>query len=178
MNKMLKVILPLMLISVLLVAGCSGDSEAPNGDSEAENNEEIPAPDFQLESLEGQSVRLSDLRGEVVLLNFWKTTCGPCILEIPLLLQVHEEWQAAGMTLLAVNIGESAETVTEFLQDKEFSSLPVLLDTEQTVAAQYGISSIPCTFLIDQDGMFQAVKIGAFTSIEEIEAGLSTFLTK
>jgi peroxiredoxin len=68
--------------------------------------------------------------------------------------------------------------VTEFLQDKEFSSLPVLLDTEQSVAAQYGISSIPCTFLIDQDGILKAVKIGAFTSLEEIEAGLSTLLTK
>jgi peroxiredoxin len=174
MNKVLKVILPLMLVSVLLIAGCSGDSEAEN----AENNEPIEAPDFQLESLEGQTVRLSDLRGEVVLLNFWKTTCGPCVMEIPLLLQVHEEWQAAGVTLLAVNIGESAEKVTDFLQEQEFTSLPVLLDADQSVAAQYGISSIPCTFLIDQEGILQMVKFGAFTSLAEIEAGLSMFLTE
>jgi peroxiredoxin len=64
------------------------------------------------------------------------------------------------------------------LQDKEFSSLPVLLDIERSVAAQYGVSSIPCTFLIDQDGILQAAKLGAFTSVEEIEAGLSLFLTK
>jgi peroxiredoxin len=175
MKKMLKVMFPIMLISVLLMAGCSGDSEA--GEPEA-SEEEIAAPDFQLESLEGQTIRLSELRGQVVLLNFWRTTCGPCVFEIPILIQAYEEWQEAGLTLLAINIGESAETVTEFLQDKEFPSLPVLLDTEQMVAAQYGISSIPCTFLIDQDGILKAVKIGAFTSLEEIEAGLSRLLTK
>jgi peroxiredoxin len=180
MKKMLKVMFPIILISVLLIAGCSGDSETADpevGDSET-SEEEIPAPDFQLESLEGQTVRLSELRGRVVLLNFWTTQCGWCVQEMPLLQQAYEEWQEAGLTLLTINIGESAETVTDFLQDKEFSSLPVLLDTERTVAAQYSISNIPCTFLIDQDGMLQAVKIGAFTSIEEIEAGLSTLLAK
>ncbi len=177
MNKILKVILPIMLISVLLIAGCSGDSETPNGDSEASNNEEIEAPDFQLNTLDGQTVRLSDFRGNVFLVNFWKTSCGPCVMEMPLLQQVYEEWQEAGLMLWAINIGESSEKVAEFMQDNGLS-LPVLLDTEQSVAAQYGISSIPCTFLIDGDGILQAVKAGAFLSIEEIEAGLSMFLTK
>jgi peroxiredoxin len=175
MNKMLKVILPVMLISVLLISGCSGDSEAPNGDSEAPNNEEIQAPDFQLESLEGQTVRLSDLRGNVVLLNFWTTTCGYCIVEMPFLEQVYAEWQEAGLVLLTINMGESADKVTTFLQDNGFS-LPVLLDIDLTVATQYGVASIPRTFLIDQDGLVQAVKIGAFQSVAEIEAGLTMFV--
>lgn len=180
MNKILKVILPIMLISVLFIVGCSGNSEVTDSEVEDSENseEEIAAPDFQLESLEGQTIRLSELRGRVVLLNFWTTSCGWCVLEMPLLQQVYEEWQEAGLTLLTINIGESAETVTEFLQDKEFSSLPVLLDTERLVAAQYSVSSIPCTFLVDQNGILQAVKLGAFTNIEELEAGLSMFLTK
>jgi peroxiredoxin len=169
MKKMLKVILPVMLISVLLIAGCSGDSEATDG--------EIQAPDFQLNTLDGQTVCLSDFRGEVVLINFWATWCGPCAYEMPFLQQVYDEWQEAGLVLLAVNVGESPEKVAAFMQDHGFS-FPVLLDTEGIVATQYGASSIPTTFLIDENGIAQAVKIGAFQSVEEIEGGLSFFLSK
>jgi peroxiredoxin len=145
----------------------NGDTNAPAGSSQA--------PEFQLNTLDGQTVRLSDFRGDVVLLNFWKTTCGPCAVEMPYLQQVYEEWQGKGMVLLMVNIGESADTVAAFMQDHGLS-VPVLLDSDGTVATQYGIVGIPCTFLIDQDGIAQREQIGAFLSVEEIEAVLRQYL--
>jgi peroxiredoxin len=170
MKKVLKIILPIMLISVLLIVGCSNDADSSD-------DTVTMAPDFELDTLDGQTVRLSDLRGSVVLLNFWTTNCGYCVVEMPYLEQVYAEWQEAGLVLLTINIGESAEKITEFMQDNGFS-LPVLMDTTQAVAMQYGISSIPRTFLIDQDGVIQGIKMGAFQSVEEIEGGLRLLLTK
>jgi peroxiredoxin len=169
MNKGLRVILAVMLISVLLIAGCSEESETPEGSNQA--------PDFQLNTLDGQTIALSDFRGKVVLLNFWAYWCGPCTFEMPFIQQIYDEWQEAGLVLLAIHIGESAEEAASFVEEYSLT-FPVLLDIEGTVATQYGATSIPTTFLIDEDGIVQAVKVGAFSSVEEIESGLSRFLTK
>jgi peroxiredoxin len=176
MKKALKIILPIMLIAMLLVVGCSDDPDSSD-DGASSGDEVTLAPDFELDDLEGETVRLSNLKGSVVLINFWTTTCGYCIFEMPYLEQVYAEWQDAGLVLLTINIGESAEKITDFMQDHGFS-LPVLLDSNRVVATQYGISSIPRTFLIDQDGIIRGIKIGAFQSVEEIEGGLNTLLTK
>ena len=167
MNKLLKVILPVMLISVLLIAGCSGDSEPPN---------EFQAPDFQLNSLDGQTVTLSDFRGEVVLLNFWAHWCSPCAYEMPFIQQVYDEWQEKGLVLLSIHVGEDAQKAASFMEQYDLS-FPVLLDLEGVVMAQYGVTSIPTTFLIDEDGIIQAARVGAFSSVEEIEAGLTQFIS-
>jgi peroxiredoxin len=169
MNKMLRVILPLMLISALLIAGCSGEPEAPP------EEEDIQAPDFELDTLDGQTVALSDFRGEVVLLNFWAHWCNPCVSEMPFLQQVYDEWQERGLVLLAIHIGESAEEAASFVEEYSLS-FPVLLDIDGTVAAQYGVQNIPTTFLIDQEGIVQGVKVGPFSSVEEIEGGISLFI--
>jgi peroxiredoxin len=174
MKKLLKVILPIMLISMLLFVGCSGDSEAENTEA---SEEEIVAPDFELNDLDGQTVRLSDLRGSVVLLNFWAYWCSPCASEMPFIQQIYEEWQEAGLVLLSIHVGESAEEAADFVEEYGLT-FPVLMDTDGAVATQYGAISIPTTFLIDGDGLVQAAKVGAFQSVEEIEAGLSMLLTK
>ena len=160
MKEMLKVILPLMLISVLLIAGCSNDSETLQ--------EGTQAPDFQLNNLDGQTVRLSDFRGEVILVNFWETECSYCVEELPYLQQVYDEWQEAGLVFLTISMGESPEKVAAFMQDNGYS-FPVLLDTSLTAAIQYEAEEIPATFFIDEDGIIQAVKVGVFSSVEEIE---------
>jgi len=161
---MLKVML-IILTSVLLVAGCS--SQAPRvGEL---------APDFQLPNLEGQSISLSDFRGEPVLVNFWASWCGPCRYEMPFIQEVYEEWSASGLVMLAINQGESLSTVDDFMQSGNYS-FPVLLDTQGQVADQYNILGIPATFFIDEDGVIQAIKIGAFSSKAEIETMLSEII--
>jgi len=169
MNKMVKVILVIILVSGLLITGCAGKSNqvARVG---------MPAPNFQLKNLDGQSVSLSDLQGKPVLINFWATWCHPCIYEMPYLQQVYEEWSDKGLMVLAINIGESSAQVEAFMQSHDLS-LPVLLDAKQAVAQKYNIWSIPTTFFIDKDGIIQEKIVGAFPSKIAIEEKLSKIIT-
>ena len=134
------------------------------------------APDFQLQSLYEKTFSLSDFRGKAVLLNFWATWCGPCRAEMPFLQQVHEEWAAEELVILAVDIGESQSEVQEFMQNAKFT-LFTLLDTHNDVALQYNIRAIPTTFFIDKDGIIQDLKIGAFSSELEITTWLSKIMS-
>lgn len=182
MNKMLKVILPVMLISVLLIAGCSGESESDISGLSRITGYSVnpaqspqlgePAPDFQFQDSEGQTTSLSDFRGEVVLVNFWATWCGPCVYEMPFIQQVYDEWRGKGLVVLTINIGESANKATSFMEEYSLS-FPVLLDTSSEVAQRYNVQYIPTTFFIDEDGIIQHIEVGAFPSKEAIESILS-----
>ena len=185
MKKMLKVILPVMLISVLLIAGCSGEPETDASemgsiiDCEEHTGQGFeagdPAPVFQFQTSEGQLASLSDFRGKVVLVNFWAYWCVPCVSEMPFLQQVYDKWQEKGLVLLAIHVGESAEEATSFMEEYNLS-FPVLMDTEGIAAIQYGAASIPTTFLIDEEGLIRGAKVGAFSSVEEIESTLSQLM--
>jgi len=167
MNRILKVILVTIFVLGSLTTACQSNGvpdEAPQAGK--------PAPQFQLANPDGQLVSLSDLRGKLVLINFWASWCGPCRQEMPYIQQIYNEWQAKGMVLLAINIGESPSQVEEFMQSQGLS-FPVLLDTEGKVAGQYGIRAIPTSFFIDRDGIIQDMKVGAFQSTAEIESSLS-----
>jgi peroxiredoxin len=133
------------------------------------------APDFQLQSLDGQSVSLSGLQGKPVLLNFWATRCPPCRNEMPYLQAIYNEWSDRELILLAINIGEGPSKVEEFMQSQNLS-LPVLLDTNQDVALEYNIRYIPTTFSIDKKGIIRAMKVGGFSSKEEIEGVLTKII--
>lgn len=127
-----------------------------------------PAPDFRFEDATGQTFSLSDFRGKSVMLNFWRTTCGYCILEMPYIQQVYDDWQGGEVVILTIDIGERADKVNDLLDELGFS-LPVLLDIEAEVAAQYRVSNLPRTFFIDKEGLIRGIKLGAFQSAEEIE---------
>jgi peroxiredoxin len=126
-----------------------------------------PAPDFRFEDAAGTTFALSDFKGRSVMLNFWRTTCGPCVLEMPILQEVYDEWQGGEVVMLIINIGESADTVEDFLDTLDLS-LPVILDREAFAAEQYRAYSIPCTFFIDKEGGIRGIKFGAFQSAEEL----------
>ncbi|MFC1911735.1 redoxin domain-containing protein [Chloroflexota bacterium] len=170
MRKKEKVINTVLLISVIITtlvfgglsAGCTSAQGTQTGNL---------APDFQLTSLDGQPVSLNDFRGNSVLLNFWASWCGPCKSEMPYLQMMHEEWSSEGWVILAVDIGESPVTVSEFVA-KYALSFMVLLDTDQQVALKYNVRSIPTTFFIDENGKIRDIKIGAFSSKAEIERRL------
>ena len=163
--KILTAISGLILTTVLLVAGCSAQGSQVGK----------LAPDFQLPNLEGQSISLSDFRGEPVLVNFWASWCPPCRYEMLFIQEVYEEWSASGLVVLAINKGESLSTLNDFIQSGNFS-FPVLLDINQHVALEYNAWSIPATFFIDKDGMIQAIKVGPFSSKAEIEMRLSEII--
>jgi peroxiredoxin len=110
------------------------------------------APDFELASLDGRKVSLKDLRGKVVLLNFWATWCPPCKAEMPDLEALYREYGAArDFVVVGANLEEDAGAVEAFVRERGLS-FPVLLDSEGATAGSFGVRGLPATFIIDREG--------------------------
>ncbi|HEY1410381.1 MAG TPA: redoxin domain-containing protein [Promineifilum sp.] len=129
------------------------------------------APDFALQDLGGQTVRLSDFRGRPVILNFWATWCAPCRLEMPELQKLQAAYGENGPMVLAVNQKESAGRVTEFFEDIDLD-LIALLDTNTDVGAAYGAFFLPTTVIVGPDGVVAAVHRGII-SREQLDGYLA-----
>lgn len=110
----------------------------------------IPAPDFILPQLDASSVRLSDLRGRVVIMEFWATWCGPCRFSMPSLEVVYKRFRDRGVTVVLVNEGEPAPRVRQWVGTR--FTAPILLDEDMRVGRLYRISGIPRLFIVNQDG--------------------------
>jgi peroxiredoxin len=117
------------------------------------------APDFALRNAEGEIVRLGDLRGKVVFVNFWATWCGPCKEELPDIQKLYDEKRAEGLEVLAVNYQDNAEDARAFFTDLGID-LPMLLDSNGAVYDQYRLQGLPDSFFIDRDGNLAAVHYG------------------
>ena len=109
------------------------------------------APNFTLKSNSGKNIKLSELRGQVVLLNFWASWCGPCRQEMPLLEKLQQRYSALGFTVLGVNVEEDSSKAKTLLKDIPVS-FPILFDTQNTVSEQYKVSAMPSTVMIDRNG--------------------------
>jgi cytochrome c biogenesis protein CcmG/thiol:disulfide interchange protein DsbE len=128
-----------------------------------------PAPEFALQSLDGTTVRLSDYRGKVVLINFWGTWCEPCKEETPALQAAYTELQPRGFEVIGVNL-YSQETggdagVRAFLEPYRVS-YPIALDADGETARAFQISPIPVSYFVDPSGNIRFVKVGALTAAE------------
>lgn len=117
------------------------------------------APDFTLPGVDGKPVSLASLKGNVVLLDFWATWCGPCVMSLPQLDQLYQQKKDGNVKIFAVNAGEEKDDVASFLKSKKLT-LPVLLDTEQSVVEKYSIGAFPTTVIIGPDGVVRKVFIG------------------
>jgi peroxiredoxin/outer membrane lipoprotein-sorting protein len=119
-----------------------------------------PAPVFALKDLDDKEISLKDLKGSVVVLDFWASWCGPCVGSLPKINQLHEEFKEQGVKVFAVNQGEDKELVQGFMKSRNLS-LPVLLDTDTKVGNQYDANAIPETVVIDKSGQIRNVFVGA-----------------
>lgn len=131
------------------------------------------APDFELETLEGEKIKLSDLRGEPVFVNFWATWCPPCRAEMPDMQKIHEEYD--DVTILAINQTDtetSARNVDSFVE--EFGiTFPVPMDKGLNVGTRYNAFALPTTYLINPDGRIHNIATGPLTyemMVQEIKA--------
>lgn len=118
-----------------------------------------PAPDFELQTPDGVKVHLSDLRGHPVLINFWATWCGPCLLEMPLIQKYQDRYQGQ-FRVLAVNDDEPAADVQAYTSRLGLS-FTVLLDPGGKVIDLYRVRAFPSTFFVDSDGVIRFVHLGA-----------------
>ncbi len=124
-----------------------------------------PAADFALKAVAGDNVRLSEHLGEVVVLHFWATWCGPCRQQIPRLDQLHSTYGSAGLVLLGMNVDDDASRAVEFVRTLAVS-YPVLLDPGKSVAPLYGLGAVPMTVLIDRAGVVRYVHYDFSPAIE------------
>ena len=133
------------------------------------------APDFTLQSLDGRTFTLSDLRGEVVILNFWATWCKPCEEEMPALQEVYDARRAEGLIVLGVNQNEPPSLVQSF-GEKYRLTFPLLLDPGYLVSDAYRINALPSTFFIDRAGTIRDVTYGGPMSRAFIESQIAPLL--
>jgi len=117
------------------------------------------APQFTLKSLDGKTVKLSDYKGQVVMVNFWASWCSPCREEMPLLEQIHKKYKKAGFTILGVTIDENVKDAAKFIK-KSPVSFPILLDTTSEVAERYKNQAMPSSYFIDRKGNIAHVHRG------------------
>jgi peroxiredoxin len=124
------------------------------------------APDFTLRSAEGRNLRLNEQRGQVVLVNFWATWCGPCRQEMPHLNRLYDKYKSSGFTLLGVNIDDDPRTAASTAARMGLR-FPVLLDADKAVSRLYDLGSMPATVLIDRDGKVRFLHRGYREGMEE-----------
>ncbi len=126
-----------------------------------------PAPDFALKSSTGENLRLSEYRGDVVMINFWATWCGPCRQEMPLLDALHDRYERVGFSLLGVNIDDDSSKAMDMISELGVN-FTVLFDSRKEVSRMYDVDAMPVTILLDREGNVRHVHQGYKPGYEDL----------
>lgn len=121
-----------------------------------------PAPDFALKTVNDRVIKLADLRGKFVVLNFWATWCVACVKEMPEFQKLHQSAPEKNIAVIAINFAESKNKVEEYLQNRQIS-FPILLDRHGDISGKYKVRNLPVTYLISPDGIIQEEIVGGVT---------------
>jgi cytochrome c biogenesis protein CcmG/thiol:disulfide interchange protein DsbE len=149
-------------------------SEGPGGPVSPTPLAGEPAPDFELTTLDGGTVQLSELRGQPVVVNFWASWCHPCRTEFPLLADALEEHGDEGLAVIGVTYKDIESDSRDFVEETG-AGWPHGIDEDGTVARAYGVRAIPQTYFIDRDGRITG-RVFGFTSEDALEAPLAEIL--
>jgi peroxiredoxin len=164
-------------LGVLIVFGFGNMNSIPGIGIVSKQNENrpapevgSPAPDFQLDTLSGDAVRLSEFRGKPVLLNFWATWCGPCRLEMPAIESRFEEHKS-DLVVMGINFDEPASDVQTYVKELGLT-FTILLDPGGEVQKLYRIRGYPSTYIVDAGGVVRIQHIGVMTQ-DQLDGYLS-----
>ena len=111
-----------------------------------------PAPGFQLPARGGKQITLDQFRGQVVMINFWATWCGPCRKEMPLLESIYRKYKPMGFTMIGVNVEPDSKAAEDWLAKQQPVSFPVAFDTDSRVSKLYKVNGMPNSVIIDRKG--------------------------
>ena len=154
----------------------AGDNQAEAGESE-DKAESALAPDFTVYDLNGNPVKLSDYRGKPVVLNFWSSRCGPCLMEMPDFQEAYEDL-GEEIHFLMVNVTDGSwdtvDSASAFIAENNYT-FPVFYDTDISAASAYGVSSLPTTYFIDAEGNGVAYGMGAM-DMDTLMSGIEMIL--
>jgi peroxiredoxin len=139
----------LMVVVAALFAGCTKSEK---------RGKRSPAPDFTLQDLSGRNVRLSDLRGKVVLVEFWATWCPPCRASIPVIEHLHQTYAEKGLVVLGISIDEGWDAVKSFAREQGITY--TVLKGSDEVSQQYMVRVVPTLFLVGKDGIIAKQYVG------------------
>lgn len=148
---------PVLLLAALMAMPALASRGALDGQQ---------APDFALKSLSGENLRLSEYRGEVVMINFWATWCGPCRQEMPLLDELYDRYERVGFRLLGVNIDDDPRRAMSMAEELGIS-FPVLFDDRKEVSELYRVDAMPVTVIVDREGIVRYTHYGYKPGYEE-----------
>jgi peroxiredoxin len=173
----LLIIVPVLVLAAIAVPGSCArktDDGLPHVASTASNQNQ-PAPNFDLRSLSGNRVRLSDYFGKVVVINFWATWCAPCRAEIPAFVRLREQYHDRGLEIIGVSLDEeSGDAVSDFARQFHIS-YPVAIAALDDVEAYGPINQIPTTLIVDRQGRIDSRHLGMM-SFDEIESAIKPLL--
>lgn len=124
-----------------------------------------PAPNFTLQSQTGETVSLADFKGDVVMINFWATWCGPCRKEMPHLEALHQRYSSLGFKLLGVNVEDNPKGAEKFLEETPVS-FEILFDPANKVTALYDVVAMPSTVMVDRNGNMRYIHHGYLPGYE------------
>lgn len=139
----------------------------------------FPAPDFTLDTLDGSQMTLSDLRGQVVMINLWTSWCPPCRAEMPAIDNIYQANKEQGLEVLAVNstFQDSEAAASAFAQELSLS-FPILLDRDGAVSRRYQLRALPTTYFIDRKGIIRDVVLGGPMSESLIQSKIADLLAE